>query len=256
MGFVVTPVLYPGKQKKTKRVRYPGESGHFSPNHLHDRFHSAGEAATSRFHFADVSCKLTPPVRAWCRKIVNKRRLKAQVFLSATSIESNAHSERVPLIAIEIPTRQPIAEFVFIPPSLLRMQTRGREIPRSTRPAAADLRVGFENPRAAVTRKLELPCEKKSEKIRTKHTCPHMSMFIRLSAIFVVTDKTTIDADEDTVVTCRYSGNDLDPNRSGLDLDQFNLTPVAGRFVLRRFFFAKCRHVFDTIREAKRQQLM
>lgn len=69
--------------KEEQRVQYPGRSGDFSPYHLHDYFHSARKTATSRFNFADVSSKLTPPVRAWRWKIVNKRALKARGFLSS-----------------------------------------------------------------------------------------------------------------------------------------------------------------------------
>lgn len=97
-SFVVMVVFYSGKKKRGgQRVEYPGESSEFSPYHLHDYFHSARKTATSRFHFADVSSKLTPPARAWCSKLVNKPSLKTRLFLSSDCVRISAEAERVPL---------------------------------------------------------------------------------------------------------------------------------------------------------------
>lgn len=61
VAFVVNSSPTLGKEEQ--RLQYPGESSDLSPYPLHDYFHTEGKRATSRFNFADVSSKVTPPVR-------------------------------------------------------------------------------------------------------------------------------------------------------------------------------------------------
>ena len=124
------------KRWKKKMVEYPGKSGEFSPFHLHDYFHSVRGRDSQRADF--ISPTSAPN---WLRRRgvvrprerVNKPSFKKPRECVCVCVYL-CEAERVAQRLIYIQAPRPISGFVVVPPPPARIQTRGREIPRSTRP--------------------------------------------------------------------------------------------------------------------------